>query len=186
MIESFSLLTFSEIFAKINCKALLQTFLVGDVDMKKFLFCSFIIFSIIFSLLFLPAYADNEISVYLNGEKLIFDVPPQNINGRILVPFRGILEALGAEVTYEKSNDVDHPYEIAKGDTYGKKLIIPIGKNFVNINSCSVELDVPAQIINGITLVPFRVVSECMGAQVEWDSSTQSVIITSSLEIERY
>lgn len=154
--------------------------------MKKFLFFFPILFLIIFSILFIPVNATAEISVYLNGEKLSFDVPPTNINGRILVPFRNILEALGAEVTYEKSKDGDYPNGIAKGDTLGKSLIIPIGEKFVSINSCTVELDVPAQIINGSTLVPLRVVSQCMGADVEWNSSTQSVMITCSRETSKY
>lgn len=93
--------------------------------MRKYLLFFPVLFSLIFSLLFISVDATTEISVYLNGEKLIFDVPPINTNGRILVPFRGILEALGAEVTYEKSNDADYSGGIAKGDTYGKTLIIP-------------------------------------------------------------
>lgn len=154
--------------------------------MKKTLFFFPIFFLIILSILFIPVNAAEEISVYLDGEKLSFDVPPLNINGRILVPFRNILEALGAEVTYEKGNGEDYPNGIVKGNTYGKSLIIPIGENLMSINSCTIELDVPAQIINGRTLVPLRVVSQCMGATAEWNNSTQSVMITSSCENSKY
>ena len=38
--------------------------------------------------------------VELNGAELDFDVPPQLINGRTLVPMRAIFEALGMEVTW--------------------------------------------------------------------------------------
>ena len=42
-----------------------------------------------------------------------------------------------------------------------------------------VQTDVPAQIINGRTMVPVRYIAEAFGALVEWDESTKSVIIKS-------
>lgn len=39
-------------------------------------------------------------------------------------------------------------------------------------------LDVPARVINNRTLVPVRAISESMGADVDWDGRTQTVIIT--------
>ena len=49
--------------------------------------------------------ANDEISVYLqgfsgiDGEKIQFDISPQTINGRTMVPIRAIFEAMGASVT---------------------------------------------------------------------------------------
>lgn len=34
----------------------------------------------------------------LNGEEILFDIPPQIIDGRTMVPVRTIFEALGADV----------------------------------------------------------------------------------------
>lgn len=142
--------------------------------MKNLLKSVLVTISMAFIFTTTPSYANGDINVYLNGEKLLFDVAPVNIDGRILVPFRAILEKLGAEVSYEKG--------FARGKTLGKDLLIPIGENFININSCSLAVDVPAQIIDGRTLVPIRVVSECMGACVEWDSTTSTVTITAPKE----
>lgn len=150
--------------------------------MKKFLFCYFIIFLVTFMFIFLPAHSNSEINVYLNGHPLTFDVSPVNIDGRILVPFRGILESLGAEVSYTDGADVGTSYAIAMGKTAGKALLIPIGQNFITINSCTFTINIPAQIIKGRTLVPIRVVSECMGANVEWDNTTKTVTITTYSE----
>lgn len=40
--------------------------------------------------------------------------------------------------------------------------------------------DVPAQIIDGRTMVPIRFVAEALGAEVSWDAATNSVIITTA------
>jgi len=47
----------------------------------------------------------------------------------------------------------------------------------LEIGGVSVETDVPPIIVDGRTLVPVRVVSENLGASVDWDAATQTVII---------
>ena len=46
----------------------------------------------------IPVMAENDIQVKLDGNILSFDVPPQIINDRTMVPLRAIFEALGATV----------------------------------------------------------------------------------------
>lgn len=118
--------------------------------------------------------ANNKISVCLNGDMLNLDTNPIIINNRTLVPFRSILEALGAKVDYEDG--------YAIGRTKGKQIIIPIEENIIYINSCLLKTDVPAQIVNGRTLIPLRVVSECFGASVLWEDSTQTVFLQTEPE----
>lgn len=50
----------------------------------------------------------------------------------------------------------------------------------VEINGKKVVGDVPAQIIKGRTMVPIRVVSENLGANVDWVAASRTVKITSS------
>ncbi|ADL70142.1 copper amine oxidase domain protein [Thermoanaerobacterium thermosaccharolyticum DSM 571] len=45
------------------------------------------------------------------------------------------------------------------------------------INGQQVYTDVPPQIVNGTTLVPIRVISETLGAKVNWDGNTQTVTV---------
>jgi hypothetical protein len=45
------------------------------------------------------------------------------------------------------------------------------------INGQQVNTDVPPQIVNGTTLVPIRVISESLGAKVNWDGDTQTVTV---------
>lgn len=48
--------------------------------------------------------AQDNIKVCINGEELIFDVPPQIINGRTIVPARAISEAMACEVNWDSSS----------------------------------------------------------------------------------
>lgn len=120
----------------------------------------------------------NDIKVLLNGTELSFDVPPQIIDGRTMVPVRKIFEAQGASVDWiEEKNLVIAGY---KTDI----ITLRIGEmsfsvtDAVNNKTRIVELDVPAQIIDGRTLVPARAISEALGNKVEWDNVNRTVLIT--------
>lgn len=112
-----------------------------------------------------------EISVVLNGHNLSFDVAPVIVQGRTLVPMRAIFEALGATVYW--NNDSQTATAVCGVDVVN----IQINKNTMTKNGESIVLDVPAQLIEGRTLVPVRAVSECFGADVSWNNDTRSVII---------
>ncbi|WHE07074.1 copper amine oxidase N-terminal domain-containing protein [Thermoanaerobacterium thermosaccharolyticum] len=45
------------------------------------------------------------------------------------------------------------------------------------INGQQIYTDVPPQIVNGTTLVPIRIISETLGAKVNWDGNTQTVTV---------
>lgn len=51
------------------------------------------------------ALAANPIKLIVNGQEIQCDVPPQNINGRVLVPARFVAESLGASVTWDAANN---------------------------------------------------------------------------------
>ena len=110
--------------------------------------------------------------VVVDGQLLVFDADPVIMNGRVLVPFRGIFEALGAEVHWYGDTD--------KVVGYKENTLIEFyvgGAAFKN--GTAVNIDVPARIIGGRTMVPLRFVSEAMGAWVDWNSATQRVTISS-------
>lgn len=117
---------------------------------------------------------NTNISVFLNGNEIIFDQPPVIQNGRTLVPLRAIFEALGATVDWDGNT---RTVTATKGDTIVK---ITIGDNKLYKNGKVIELDVPAQIINDRTLVPVRAVSEAFDCKVDWDGETKTVIITTN------
>jgi len=59
--------------------------------------------ALMLSLFVVPVSADvPEITVLLNGEAIEFDVPPQIIDNRTMVPLRAISEALDAKVEWDE------------------------------------------------------------------------------------
>lgn len=114
----------------------------------------------------------NEVKVIINGELQNFSQPAVKVNGRILVPLRSIFEKFGATVEWTQSSQVARA---TKGDS---EVLVQIGNKTAYVNYKEVQLDVPAQTINGSTMVPLRFVSEAFGAKVEWDNDTNTVTIT--------
>lgn len=47
------------------------------------------------------ALAQGHITIVVNGRPIASDVPPQNVNGRVMVPIRFVSEALGASVGWD-------------------------------------------------------------------------------------
>ncbi len=117
--------------------------------------------------------AENDISVNLDGQTLSFDVPPQIINDRTMVPLRKIFEALGASVDWDQATKT---VTATKGDTTIK---LTIGSNIIYINDSIVTLDTPACVIDDRTLVPVRAISEAYDCYISWDSEQQTVLIYS-------
>ena len=112
------------------------------------------------------------IKVVLNGSPLTFTgTPPQQINGSTLVPMRGIFEALGATVKFDKASQT----------VYGQKgataIVLPLGTLTATVNGQPQALPVPAELINGTTLVPLRFISQALGASVLWKPAISTVTI---------
>ena len=113
----------------------------------------------------------NGISVYVSGKKVEFDVQPQLINSRTMVPLRAIFEALGADVEWDSAT------QTAIGEMVGDVVEITIGKNFLQKNHEKKSLDSPAVIISGRTLVPVRAIAECFDCEVKWYADLKVVEI---------
>ncbi|MCL1845444.1 MAG: copper amine oxidase N-terminal domain-containing protein [Defluviitaleaceae bacterium] len=105
------------------------------------------------------------ITCRITGERIFMDVTPTIVDGRTLVPVRFIAYALGATVNW---NDATRTVSLAHD---GNNLSFAIGET-------APGMDVPAQIIDGRTMVPLRFISEFFGATVEWCTYTRTVIIT--------
>lgn len=90
---------------------------------------------------------------------------------RVLVPLRAIMEALGAIVEWDAQT------ETVTARKQGFEFSHSVGKWFAYANGNQVNLDVPSRTENGRTLVPVRVISESLGATVDWDDDKRSVNI---------
>lgn len=124
-----------------------------------------------------PAFASTKpISVYINGNKIEFDVPPVVIKGRTLVPMRKIFEELGATIEWDNKT---RTATATKGDT---KFSLKVGSPEYTLDGKTYPLDVTAALVEGRTMIPARLVSEAFGCQVVWDGSTRSVLITRDVD----
>jgi hypothetical protein len=89
----------------------------------------------------------------------------------VLVPLRSMFEQTGATVSYDAASgtvDVSKP---------GSDVKVTVGRPEVIINGESRPLDVPPQIYHGSVVVPLRVISEGMGAYVQWIPERKTVVV---------
>lgn len=100
---------------------------------------------------------------------------PFVLNGRTVLPVRFLAETLGAEVTW---------YDETKTATInlgGQTITITAGQREMFKDGESIELDVPATIIDGRTFLPLRKIAEALGRAVTWDD--RGIVIISDQEI---
>jgi hypothetical protein len=118
-------------------------------------------------------FADDEISVTVDGESVVFDQSPIAVDGRTLVPIRAVCEKIGAAVAWDNSSKT---VTISYNDTI---LALTIGKSQMTINGEStVYLDVPPAVYSDRTLLPIRAVAENLGCDIDWDSKENHITIT--------
>jgi copper amine oxidase-like protein len=121
----------------------------------------------------MPSGAQGMIRVFVDGQPVNFDVPPTVVQGRVLVPLRGIFERLGATVDYNAANQ--HILAVRGGQT----VELTVGSRQAAVNNQPQLLDVPAFTINGRTMVPLRFISEALGAGVQWNAANATILINS-------
>lgn len=130
-----------------------------------------------------PSYTDsspkkNDIAIKIDNREIQPDVPPQVISGRTMVPIRFVAQALNCQVDWfepAKTVIITSPgsYKPNPPANYTGQIVIMV-------NGSLLYPDVPPQLISGRTMVPVRFVAEALGAGVNWDDATQTVIISST------
>ncbi|NLK65349.1 MAG: hypothetical protein GX289_09660 [Tissierellia bacterium] len=132
-----------------------------------------ILLSLILILCFtVTAFAQDVIKVYVDNERVDFDVAPFIEKGRTLIPLRGVFEKLGAKVDWNKNL-----LEVVIKDENNEIEMI-LGKDKVMVNGIIKDIDVPTKMINSRTFAPLRFVAENLGHTVRWEESTNSIYIT--------
>jgi len=120
-----------------------------------------------------PAYAAAEITVSIIDQTVDFDgQQPAIIDGRTLVPVRGVFEHLGFDVDWNQET------QTATLTSAMHQINITAGYAAFRNNGVYFMLDVPAQIIDGRIMVPIRAIIQSLGMHVEWNGQTSTVEIT--------
>lgn len=120
------------------------------------------------------------VRIQVNGEYLQLDVEPFIENDRTLIPLRGVMEHLGADVKwYPEDNSV----KVSKD---GIIIQLKIGEDSARVTRNidgqlkeeNIQLDVAAKLEQDRTFIPGRFVTEAIGATVDWDNSLRTMVIT--------
>ncbi len=117
----------------------------------------------------------NEIKVEKGGETrtVTMDVAPFIASGSTLIPLRGLLEEMGADINWVA---YDQKIEVF---TYTQDyMVFQIENNRVYINDVRFATPVAPRIKDSRTFIPLRFVSENMGYKVSWNGETQEITIT--------
>lgn len=111
-----------------------------------------------------------DISVKLNNDNVEFsNQQPVIVEGRTLIPLRGVFEKLGYEITWDSESKT-------AVFTDGENTVeISVDASTFTVNGEEKALDVPAQIINGSMMLPLRAVGEAAGLEVNWDAESKTV-----------
>lgn len=117
-----------------------------------------------------------SISVFIDDLPVEFDVHPIIQEGRTLVPFRAVSEALNIKV------DWDGTTQTVNAADQENTIILQIGNKTALVNGISKSLEVPPVILNGRTLIPLRFFTESLGCVVDWDQQNYSVKISSPVK----
>ncbi|MGZ4032802.1 MAG: copper amine oxidase N-terminal domain-containing protein, partial [Tumebacillaceae bacterium] len=110
--------------------------------------------------------------IYIDNHEQQYDVMPYVKNNRAMVPVRGIFEALGAKVSWTKDKPLD--VVATKGDT---TIAMSINSKTATINGKTVTLDQSAEVQKNRVFVPIRFVTEALGCDVTWYSSSKKITI---------
>jgi phosphate transport system substrate-binding protein len=117
-----------------------------------------------------PAYAAN-ITLKIDGVTVTPTVAPIVENGTTLVPLRFISENLGAEVDWDQSS------KKATVKTAGYTVVFTIDSKSYTVNGQTKTLAVAPSVVNGSTMLPIRAFAESIGAEVNYNSATNTADI---------
>ncbi len=134
---------------------------------------------LLLTLLSVNAHAEiKEVTVKVNDIKVESPVPAQIVNDRTMLPMRSIFERIGARVTWMESEKIIFATKDSLLITMQIDNTIMSVQQIENDEIIKIELDSPPFIVNGSTLVPVRAVAESLGYNVEWNSQTYTVDIS--------
>lgn len=116
-----------------------------------------------------------DVGIRIDGSELTFTEssgkPFIDENNRVLVPFRLVLEEIGATVQWNSQSRLAVAYK------EGTEVIVPIDQTYILKDGQKILNDTYARIVDSRTYLPIRVVMEAFGYTVGWDGVNQEVLI---------
>lgn len=118
--------------------------------------------------------AEPELRVLLDGKQIAYDVPPQVVDSRTMVPLSHTVQRFTGQAP-----EWDESTKTITFISGGRTCVHTVGTKEMRIDGKTETYDTPSLIIDGRTLVPVRMIADCAGAETTWDAAGKTVIITS-------
>ena len=119
-----------------------------------------------------------EIELYINGNKIGFDVLPEIVEDRVMVPIRKTAEAFGATVEwYQQSPSAMIQYK-------DKDIYLPLDEWWMLVNKIKVDTYYKNYMKNDRMLISLRSIAEIFEADISWDGENKAVWISVEEETE--
>ncbi len=133
-----------------------------------------LILALILLAMFLTGITSRDVQIMVDGQRLNLDTPAYvSPEGRTMVPLRGVLEAMGARVSWEAAD------KAVLISTVHHSVRLVVGQKTAMVDGKTVNLDAPPVIKNDRVFVPLRFVGQAISAGVEWHGDTRTVRLTS-------
>lgn len=113
----------------------------------------------------------NKKTVTVNDKPMTLEQAPVIIKDNTMIPVRFVAEALGGTVTW---SDAERKVTIVRGD---KLMELWIDKADILVNGERVTAEVAPRIMNNLTVVPLRLISEKFGWKVGWEPKGQVITL---------
>jgi len=111
-----------------------------------------------------------------SAKQLIFDPPPEVVNGTLMVPVRALAEEIGVSVSWNAKT-----WKASLNGEYSLVLRVGDRKPAFHPFSKSILLDVAPYIKNNSLYVPLRFIAEFYNKNVTYDKNSRSVNIADSI-----
>ncbi|WP_018924515.1 stalk domain-containing protein [Salsuginibacillus kocurii] len=108
--------------------------------------------------------------VYVNDQEPVMTNEPQIEDGRTLVEYRAVMEALDVEVRWDQETQT-----IETTSPEGDQIELTIGETEATVNGKTHELDIAPRVENERAIIPLRFISEASGYQVDWGQEVNMI-----------
>ncbi len=116
----------------------------------------------------------SDVNAFRNEQPVVLDTAPEIYENRTFLPARFIAESFGLGVEWNGQKR-----QVTITDTANNKVIVlTIDDRRAYVNGEEHLLDAAPRIVNDRTLIPVRFVTEQIGATVQWDNDTRTVLVT--------
>ncbi|MET3210456.1 UNVERIFIED_CONTAM: alpha-tubulin suppressor-like RCC1 family protein [Paenibacillus sp. PvR008] len=124
-----------------------------------------------------PVPVQKPILVRLNDTPVPLSNGVITRNGQAFIPLRSVFDKLGAEVTYDFNSKIAKINQ-SKTGANPVSLQINLKNGQTTMNGKVVKLTNPPFTVNGIGYLPLRLISETLGAKVDWIQKEDTIVIT--------